>query len=85
MELKTPSLKDLATTIFSQVSIVDDFLEKNALPQPSFAPYGLRNWEDADGQVQAGRMHLIEAATNISHLDMGPSDYMKFNALTVSP
>jgi len=85
MELKTPSLKELASTISSQISIIDDFLEKNALPQPSFAPYGLRNWEGADGQVQAARMHLIEAATDILHLAMGPSDYMKFNTLTVSP
>lgn len=85
MELKTPSLKELASAISSQSSIVNEFLEKNALPQPSFAPYGLRNWEDADGEVQAARMQLIEAATDILHLAMGPSEYIKFNALTARP
>jgi hypothetical protein len=82
MELKTPSLKELASAISFQSSIVNEFLEKNPLPQPSFAPYGLRNWEDADGEVQAARMQLIEAATDILHLAMGPSEYIKFNALT---
>jgi hypothetical protein len=82
MALKSPSLKELALTITSQVSTINNFLEKNALPQPSFAVDGPASLPE-DLEVQSARLALIEAATDMLHLAMGPLDYMRWQPLTL--
>jgi hypothetical protein len=84
MELKTPTLIELASAIAAQTAIVNSFLEKNQHPQPSFASCGLRGWNFPDLELQQARTQLIEAATDILYLAQGPSEYLKYQSLTVS-
>jgi 6-hydroxytryprostatin B O-methyltransferase len=86
MALNSPSLKDLAALISAQSSKISDFVEKNDLPQLSFAVDGLRDRSfNGDLEAQGARVALIEAATDILHLAIGPEDYMKYQPITACP
>lgn len=85
MELQNPTLKDLATAINKNVSIIDSCLEHSSLPKPSFAIDGLRRWDHPElGEAQEARIALIDAATDLMHLAMGPFEYLKTEYIAVS-
>jgi 6-hydroxytryprostatin B O-methyltransferase len=85
MEFQNPTLKDLATAINKNVSIIDSCLEQSSLPKPSFAIDGLRRWDylELDG-AQEARIALIDAATDLMHLAMGPYEYLRAEHMAVS-
>jgi hypothetical protein len=84
MELPNPTLKDLATSIDKQVSLIDACLEHLSLPQPSFEIDGLRRWDHPGlDEVQDARIALIDAASDLLHLAMGPYEFLKSEYLGV--
>jgi O-methyltransferase domain len=74
---------DLAAQISSSSAIIAGYLEKNSLPQPTFAVDSPRSLPEVP-EVQAARMALIEAAAKIHHLAIGADDYIWQQSLTVS-
>jgi len=74
---------DLAAQISSSTAMIAGYLEKNNLPQPTFAVDSPRSLPDVP-EVQAARMALIEAAAKIHHLAIGADDYIWQQSLTVS-
>jgi 6-hydroxytryprostatin B O-methyltransferase len=85
MELQNPTLKDLATRINKNVSAIDACLEQSSLPKPSFAIDGLRRWDHPElDEVQEARIALIDAASDLLHLAMGPYELLKSEYLGVS-
>lgn len=85
MEFQNPTLKDLATAINKNVSIIDACLEHSPIPKPSFAVDGLRRWNHAElDEVQEARNLLIDAATDLLHLAMGPYEYLRTEYMAVS-
>ena len=74
---------DLVAQISSSTAIITGYLEKNNLPQPTFAVDSPRSLPEAP-EIQAARMALIEAAAKIHHLAIGAEDYIWHQSLTVS-
>jgi hypothetical protein len=85
MELQNPTLKDLATAIDKHVSLIDACLEHSSLPKPSFATDGLRRWDYSElEEAHEARIALIDAASDLLHLAMGPYEFLKSEYLGVS-
>jgi 6-hydroxytryprostatin B O-methyltransferase len=85
MEFQNPTLKGLATAINKNVSIIDACLEHSSLPKPSFALDGLRRWDHPElDQAHEARIALIDAATDLMHLAMGPYEYLRTEYMAVS-
>jgi 6-hydroxytryprostatin B O-methyltransferase len=85
MALNSPSLLELASAITSQVSIINEFLQNNGLPQPSFAVDGLRTREFPENpEIQQAYMELVESASDLLHLALGPENYVASVPLQVS-
>lgn len=77
-----PSMKDLAERISSQVDTITQSLDSQSLPQPSFRPDAPGAIPE-DGQVQAARIALIEAASELILLAQGPIEYIRNEAFVV--
>jgi hypothetical protein len=76
------SMKELALSIASQVDIISKFLDSQSLPHPSFKPDGPSALPE-DDQVQAARISLIEATTNLTLLAQGPAEYIRNESFVV--
>jgi 6-hydroxytryprostatin B O-methyltransferase len=77
-----PSMKELAERICSQVDTITKFLDSQSLQQPSFKPDAPSAIPE-DKQVQAARIALIEAASDLILLAQGPSEYIRNEAFVV--
>lgn len=85
MALNTPSLQELASAISSQVSTITKFLQSYGLPQPSFAVGGSREREFRENlEIEQAYMELVESASDLLHLALGPKKYMTIIPLSVS-
>lgn len=85
MTLNSPSLEELASAISSQASTITKFLQNNGMPQPSFTVDGGRKREFPDNpEIEQAYMGLIESASDLLHLALGPKKYMTFMPLYVS-
>jgi 6-hydroxytryprostatin B O-methyltransferase len=85
MALNNSSLQELAAAITSQVSTITQYLEKNGLPQPSFAVEGPRSREFSDNpEIEKAYMELVESASDLLHLALGPEKYLTLSAFSVS-
>jgi len=85
MEFQNPTLKDLATIINKSVSLIDTCFENSSLPKPSFSIDGLRKWDHPELQgAQESRIALIDAATDLLHLALGPNEYLRSEYIAVS-
>ena len=75
----TPSLVDLAKDILRQATTLQAELDKQSLPQPSFAPDGRRNYHDIlfHPSAMAARAKLIDAAKAMHTLALGPADALR--------
>lgn len=76
-------LHKLSSDIQSQVNIINAYLKENDLPQPSFAgdsPSGLPD----DSAVQKARLLLIEQASALHNLAIGPADHLRWHMMNVS-
>jgi len=78
-----PTMIDLTDQITSDVRTITEFLKNAGLPEPSFAVDAPAAFPD-DPTVQSARLSLIEAAMSLYHLAVGPDDYIRSQALTVS-
>ena len=86
MALSSSSLQDLASAINSQVSTITEFHEKNGLTQPGFAVDALRSREFPENlELEKAYMELIENASDLLHLALGPGKYLNLTALSVCP
>jgi hypothetical protein len=61
------SFSSLTADIQSQVNIIDAYLNKHKLPQPSFAPDSPTELP-LDAGVQRARLKLIETASALANL-----------------
>ena len=73
-----PTLNGLAATITQAASTISSYLDKHKLPAPSFAEDGLERYPMAP-EVQLARLKLLESATDLLHLAMGPESYSLMN------
>lgn len=78
----SPSMRELAESIISQVNTITKFLDGQSIPHPSFRP-DAPSALPYDGQVQAARVALIEAANDLILLAQGPSEYIRNEAFVV--
>jgi hypothetical protein len=85
MALTSPSLPDLASAISLQVSTITKFLRDSGFLQPSFDVGGGREREfPANPEIEQAYMGLIESASDLLHLALGPKRYMALVPLYVS-
>lgn len=81
----SPSLKELASIINAQTSKISDFVEKNGLPPISFGVDGMRDRGFlGNPELIVANMALIQAATDLLQLALGPQDYLTNVGLTLS-
>lgn len=63
----------LAQLISSKTSVIDDYLQRNNLPQPTFDIDGpLDPIKDATDEIQNAKINVIEAAIELRQLLEGP-------------
>lgn len=77
------TLAELAHEIQFNVAVIDDYLKKHNLQQPTFdvdSPKEL----PPDANVQRARMLLIEKATALANLATGSADDLLWHQMTVS-
>lgn len=86
LEAPNGSLEEYAAKSIEQARKLTELMEARGIAPPSFArdssssfPAGLEYKE-----IQDARMALIDAATALQHLAIGPEDWIKWQALTVS-
>lgn len=85
MEFPNATIEELAAAINKHVSSINTCLEQSSLPKPSFAIDSLRRWDHPElEEVQESRIALIDAASDLLHLAMGPYEYLKSEYLGVS-
>jgi hypothetical protein len=83
MASQNPTLVELATQISSNVATLVQELRKKSLPEPSFiANNGLQDYPP-DLQIQGPRLALAQAALDLYHLALGPSEFLKTQTLTL--
>ncbi|RYO88689.1 hypothetical protein DL766_004431 [Monosporascus sp. MC13-8B] len=73
-------LRKLSTEIQSHVDVIDSYLTKHNLPQPSFAadsPTGLPD----TAEVQRARLLLIETASALANLATGSADHLRWHMM----
>ncbi|KAK0648131.1 O-methyltransferase-domain-containing protein [Cercophora newfieldiana] len=75
----TPTLVELATEILRSATALQEELDKQNLPQPSFHPSGRRNYHDIlfNPAALAARQNLIEASQTINRLATGGIDVLR--------
>ncbi|RYP81239.1 hypothetical protein DL769_002069 [Monosporascus sp. CRB-8-3] len=76
-------LRKLSTEIQSHVDVIDTYLTKHNLPQPSFAadsPTGLPGTAD----VQRARLLLIETASALANLATGSADHLRWHMMNIN-
>ena len=77
-----PSMKELSETICSQVGTITMFLDSQSVQQPSFRPDAPSTIPE-DKNVQAARIALIEAASDLILLAQGPAEFIRNEAFVV--
>ncbi|RYP05066.1 hypothetical protein DL765_009961 [Monosporascus sp. GIB2] len=73
-------LRKSSTEIQSHVNVIDSYLTKHNLPQPSFAadsPTGLPD----TAEVQQARLLLIETASALANLATGSADHLRWHMM----
>lgn len=78
-----PSLKTLSSGISANVDKISQILESKSLPQTSFKPDSPKGLP-LDEEVQVARQALIDQASKLLHLAMGPEDFIRWSAFGVS-
>nr|7BQO_A Chain A, HpiI [Hymenoscyphus scutula]7BQP_A Chain A, HpiI [Hymenoscyphus scutula] len=74
------TISNLASDIQSQVDVIDSYLKKHNLQQPSFevdSPSEL----PLDANVQRARLKLIETATSLANLAIGSADHLRWHCM----
>jgi hypothetical protein len=78
-----PTLNGLAAAITQAASAISSYIEEHKLPAPSFAENGPEKYPRAP-EVQFARLQLLDAATDLLHLAMGPESYSLMYPIFVS-
>lgn len=78
-----PTLNSLAAVITQATSTISSYIDENKLPAPSFAENGPQTYPMAP-EVQFARLQLLDAATDLLHLAMGPANYSLMYPVFVS-
>jgi len=78
-----PTLEELSAQISSSVAAITAYLKNNGGKAPTFAADGLHEYPPAP-EIMGPRLALIEAASDLVQLAMGPDQWIKTMQLTVS-
>lgn len=78
-----PTLNGLAAAITQAASTISSYIDEHKLPAPSFAEDGPERYPMAP-EVQIARLQLMESATDLLHLAMGPESYSLMHPVFVS-
>ena len=78
-----PTLEELSAQISSSVAAITAYLKNNGGKAPTFAADGLHEYPPAP-EIMGPRLALIEAASDLVQLAMGPDQWIKSMQLTVS-
>ncbi|KAJ6259658.1 O-demethylpuromycin-O-methyltransferase [Drechslerella dactyloides] len=77
-----PKLSELAAQISANAKIVEDYIEAQGLPYPSFATDGPSNFpipENAEtAKIHEARQELLTASKRIYDLATGPNEYLRW-------
>ena len=79
----SPSMKELAESINAQVNTIIKVLDSQDVPHPSFSSDAPDTLPE-DKEVQDARTALIQAATDLTLLAQGPSEYVRNEVFVVS-
>lgn len=83
MAESSPTLNGLAAAITKAASTISSYIDEHKLPAPSFAEDGPERYPTAP-EVQLARLQLLESATDLLHLAMGPESYSLMSPVFVS-
>ncbi|KAK6511688.1 hypothetical protein TWF481_000596 [Arthrobotrys musiformis] len=77
-----PKLSELAATISANAKIVEDYIEAQGLPYPSFASDGPSNFpvpqNEETEKIHEARQALLTASKHIYDLATGPNEFLRW-------
>ena len=76
-------IAELTETIASNTTIVNEYLEANKLPQPSFDEDGPVNFQ-LSPEVEKARLAALDASTQLSDLLRGPVECLRPTVSSIS-
>ena len=76
-------MEELSAQISENVASIMGFLRTNGHPEPSFAVDGPPSYPNVP-EIMGPRAALVQAASDLLHLALGPDQYWRYSLFTVS-